>query len=153
VPQYRRILSHANMFLDSAVVHPWIDSCLDVPVERFWHVFRWMVPIYGALHFIPMILFKRAALVRHPARLLLRAAGGTARSAAFLGTFVVIYQCACQNLCFAAVAHNHYSIYVLEDSVVFIKAWRRAARSHTACNDLEGIVLSRRRSLWAITPC
>lgn len=74
-------------------VHPMIDSCLDVPADRFLAVFRWMVPIYGALHLIPMLLFKRKVVMKDPATMLLRAALGTARSSAFLGVFVVIYQC------------------------------------------------------------
>ncbi|KAI0355445.1 hypothetical protein OH77DRAFT_1403225 [Trametes cingulata] len=74
------------------VVHPDIDSCLTVQVAHFWEVFRWMLPIYGALHFIPMMLFRRRKFLERPARMLLRAALGTARSSAFLGVFVVIYQ-------------------------------------------------------------
>jgi len=51
-----------------------------------------MAPIYGALHFIPMLLFKRKAFLRDPLTMTLKAALGTGRSAAFLGTYVVIYQ-------------------------------------------------------------
>ncbi|KAI0329609.1 hypothetical protein GY45DRAFT_1304427 [Cubamyces sp. BRFM 1775] len=73
-------------------VHPDIDSCLTVQVAHFWEVFRWMLPIYGALHTIPMMLFRRKTFLQRPTRMLLRAALGTARSSAFLGVFVVIYQ-------------------------------------------------------------
>ena len=52
-----------------------------------------MMPVYSALHFIPMLLFKRQALKNAPLRVLLRTALGTARSATFLGAFVGIYQC------------------------------------------------------------
>ncbi|KZS87541.1 hypothetical protein SISNIDRAFT_491000 [Sistotremastrum niveocremeum HHB9708] len=82
-------------------VHPWLDRCLDVPLERFWTVFRWMIPVYGALHTIPMVLFKRHAVFQEPGKMFLRAFLGTGRSAAFLGTFVLIYQtyfCAKHNL-------------------------------------------------------
>ena len=75
-----------------AAVHPWLDSCYDVPLDRFVAVFKWMFPIYGALHFIPMVLFKRKQVFEEPMRMLLRAGWGTTRSAAFLGTFVIIYQ-------------------------------------------------------------
>ncbi|THH14186.1 hypothetical protein EW146_g6121 [Bondarzewia mesenterica] len=75
-----------------AAVHPSFDSCRDVPLDRFLSVFKWMLPIYGALHFIPMMLFKRKSFVQEPLKMLLRAGWGTTRSAAFLGTFVVIYQ-------------------------------------------------------------
>ncbi|OBZ70095.1 hypothetical protein A0H81_09796 [Grifola frondosa] len=60
-------------------------------IERLT-MFRWMLPIYGALHFVPMLLFRRSRVAREPLRMLLRAALGTARSSAFLGVFVIIYQ-------------------------------------------------------------
>lgn len=52
-----------------------------------------MAPMYGALHFIPMILFKRKKFFASPFKMILKAALGTLRSATFLGTFVAIYQC------------------------------------------------------------
>jgi len=64
-----------------------------VPFDRFIAVFKWMLPIYGALHLIPAVLFKRSAFFRNPWKMLLRAGWGTTRSSAFLGVFVVIYQC------------------------------------------------------------
>ncbi|KDQ15512.1 hypothetical protein BOTBODRAFT_108502 [Botryobasidium botryosum FD-172 SS1] len=75
-----------------SVIHPWMDSCRTVQLDRWVDVFRWIAPVYAALHFIPMILFKRRELMRKPLHMLLRATKGTARSSAFLGTFVVIYQ-------------------------------------------------------------
>ncbi|OCH90016.1 hypothetical protein OBBRIDRAFT_731675 [Obba rivulosa] len=74
------------------VTHPWLDSCMVVWPERILAVFRWMLPIYGALHFIPMLLFRRGRVVKAPARMFVRAALGTVRSSAFLGVFVAIYQ-------------------------------------------------------------
>lgn len=53
-----------------------------------------MLPIYGALHVIPMLLFRRQRVLKDPLHMLLRASWGTARSSAFLGVFVFIYQCA-----------------------------------------------------------
>ncbi|KAI8989851.1 hypothetical protein BD414DRAFT_536221 [Trametes punicea] len=73
-------------------VHPDIDSCITVQAAHFWEVFRWMLPIYGALHLIPMMLFRRRAFLERPAHMLFRTALGTARSSAFLGVFVIIYQ-------------------------------------------------------------
>ncbi|KAI0638621.1 hypothetical protein C8Q77DRAFT_1091963 [Trametes polyzona] len=75
-----------------AAVHPELDSCMVVQVAHFWEVFRWMLPIYGALHFIPMMLFRRQTFLKRPKDMLLRAALGTARSSAFLGVFVCIFQ-------------------------------------------------------------
>ncbi|KAF7432589.1 hypothetical protein PC9H_004531 [Pleurotus ostreatus] len=83
-----------------AAVHPAIDSCLSVPFDRFFEVFKWMLPIYGALHFIPAILFKRKEFFRQPLKMLLKAGWGTTRSSAFLGTFVIIYQ--------TAFCYKHY---------------------------------------------
>ncbi|KAL0950380.1 hypothetical protein HGRIS_010342 [Hohenbuehelia grisea] len=73
-------------------VHPAIDSCLSVPPQRFYEVFKWMLPIYGALHFVPAVLFKGRDFFKQPLKMLLKAGWGTARSSAFLGIFVIIYQ-------------------------------------------------------------
>ena len=75
-----------------AAVHPGFRSCLIVGPDRFVQVFLWMVPVYGALHFIPMLLFKRQRFLKEPWKMLLRAACGTTRSSAFLGVFVSLYQ-------------------------------------------------------------
>lgn len=74
------------------VVHPWLDTCTAVPVDRFFSVAKWMFPIYGALHLVPPILFKWKHFLEDPWRVITRAGVGTARSSAFLGVFVVIYQ-------------------------------------------------------------
>lgn len=76
-------------------VHPWLDSCLAVEVDRFFAVSKWMFPVYGALHFVPAVLFKPKAFLENPQRILARALLGTMRSSAFLGVFVCIYQCMC----------------------------------------------------------
>ncbi|KAG8219105.1 hypothetical protein J3R82DRAFT_4871 [Butyriboletus roseoflavus] len=74
------------------VVHPWVESCMAVPLPRLWTVFQWGFPIYGALHLIPLMLFKRSAFLSSPLRMLWRAVWGTIRSSAFLATFVAAYQ-------------------------------------------------------------
>ncbi|KAH9854900.1 hypothetical protein C2E23DRAFT_816063 [Lenzites betulinus] len=84
--------SYGMPFGPCEAVHPDIDSCVTVQFAHFWEVFRWMLPIYGALHFIPMMLFRRKTFMQRPARMMLRAAMGTARSSAFLGMFVMIFQ-------------------------------------------------------------
>lgn len=73
-------------------MHPALSSCASVPLDRFFAVFKWMLPIYGALHFIPAVLFKRKAFMEDPAKMLFKATTGSMRSSAFLGVFVVIYQ-------------------------------------------------------------
>lgn len=72
--------------------HPAQNTCWGMLIDRFLRVFRWMLPIYGALHFIPTILFKRKQFMKDPLQMLLKASWGTCRSSAFLGTFVIIYQ-------------------------------------------------------------
>jgi len=84
--------NHGERYGPCYMIHPWIDNCRNVPIDRFLSVFQWMLPIYGALHFIPMLLFKRKEVARNPAKMLLRAAFGTGRSTTFLATFVTIYQ-------------------------------------------------------------
>ena len=78
--------------------HPHIVSCAFAPIERFFAVFRWTLPIYGALHVVPMLLFKRSAVVRTPVPMVLRAGWGSTRSAAFLAAFVAIYQGAVESV-------------------------------------------------------
>lgn len=75
-----------------SAVHPALSSCASVPLDRFFAVFKWMLPIYGALHFVPAVLFKRKAFAEDPGKVLVRAGMGSLRSSAFLGVFVVIYQ-------------------------------------------------------------
>ncbi|KIY49135.1 hypothetical protein FISHEDRAFT_41969 [Fistulina hepatica ATCC 64428] len=75
-----------------AAIHPAVDRCPTLQVHRFVQVFRWMLPIYGALHLVPALLFRRHAFMKHPGAMLRRSAVGTLRSSAFLGTFVVICQ-------------------------------------------------------------
>ncbi|KAG1743628.1 uncharacterized protein EDB91DRAFT_1274155 [Suillus paluster] len=73
-------------------VHPWVESCTHVPLPRFLTVFKWAFPIYGALHFVPMILLKRHAFFKDPLHKLGRAGWATIRSSAFLATFIATYQ-------------------------------------------------------------
>lgn len=75
-----------------AAVHPALSSCTSVPLDRFFAVFKWMLPIYGALHFVPAVLFKRQAFTRDPGKVIVKAGLGSLRSSAFLGVFVIIYQ-------------------------------------------------------------
>ncbi|CAD6565887.1 MAG: hypothetical protein CYPHOPRED_000084 [Cyphobasidiales sp. Tagirdzhanova-0007] len=74
------------------LVHPWADSCMWTQVLRFKDVFAYIAPVYAALHFIPPILLRRKQFMNSPFSVLLRSLRGTARSSAFLSTFVVIFQ-------------------------------------------------------------
>ncbi|TFK43977.1 hypothetical protein BDQ12DRAFT_623280 [Crucibulum laeve] len=75
-----------------SAVHPAVSSCLNVPFDRFFAVSKWMLPIYGALHFVPAIVFRRKAFMQDPGKVLVKAGLGSMRSSAFLGAFVALYQ-------------------------------------------------------------
>ncbi|KAI6124218.1 hypothetical protein EDD16DRAFT_1691315 [Pisolithus croceorrhizus] len=92
-------------------IHPWVDSCLSVPIPRLMTVFKWAFPIYGALHFLPMMLFKRRAFLSRPTHMLGKAGIGTIRSSAFLAAFVASFQ--------SWVCLKHYIYEVLSSQKTF----------------------------------
>lgn len=53
---------------------------------------RWMLPVYSALHLIPMLVLRHKHVMRDPLGMLTKAAVGVFRSSSFLGLFVTIYQ-------------------------------------------------------------
>ncbi|CAK9784219.1 unnamed protein product [Cutaneotrichosporon oleaginosum] len=75
-----------------AVLHPWMDSCIMCDVQRFFQVFRFMLPVYGALHLIPPLVLRRHHFKNDPLRMLAKIIFGIVRSCSFLGFFVVINQ-------------------------------------------------------------
>jgi hypothetical protein len=79
-------------YVPCGTAHPAVSACSSVPLDRFFAVFKWMLPIYGALHFVPPILFKWKNFLKDPGAVIVRAGLGSIRSSAFLGVFVVIYQ-------------------------------------------------------------
>ncbi|KAF8489481.1 hypothetical protein F5888DRAFT_1746487 [Russula emetica] len=106
--------------------HPHILSCAYAPIERFSVVFRWTLPIYGALHVVPMLLFKRSAFAHAPGPMLLRAGWGSMRSAVFLAVFVAIYQgyfCGVQNVHRALVGRPHIPAWLLAAVVSKRRFW------------------------------
>jgi hypothetical protein len=40
------------------VLHPHLETCWSTLLDRFTHVFKWIPPIYYALHFLPPILLR-----------------------------------------------------------------------------------------------
>ncbi|KAF9000326.1 hypothetical protein BDQ17DRAFT_1360047 [Cyathus striatus] len=95
-----------------AAVHPAVASCAAVPMDRFWAVFKWMLPIYGALHFVPAVVFRWKRFLQDPMKVVLKASGGSLRSSAFLGVYVVIYQSAdiLLQTCFTPAPFPHLPI-------------------------------------------
>lgn len=91
-------------FAPCEIVHPWVDTCSWTAVDRWQEVFRWVMPVYGALQVIPAILLRRKLFMNDPKRILLKAFIGTMRSSAFLATYVTIFQglvCSQRNIYYA----------------------------------------------------
>lgn len=42
----------------SELLHPPFDSCNYTFIERFYRVFRNMLPVYTSLHLVPMLLLR-----------------------------------------------------------------------------------------------
>jgi len=74
------------------VIHPWIDGCNNTAIERFSKVFKSMLPVYGTLHFVPMLLLRTEHLKREPVKMLTKTTIATMKSGAFLASFVMLYQ-------------------------------------------------------------
>ncbi|KAI9508117.1 hypothetical protein F5148DRAFT_980304 [Russula earlei] len=105
-----------------AMTHPHVPRCLSVPQDRILTVARWMLPVYGALHFVPLFFFKRAAFARAPRRMALRAAWGTTRSTAFLALTVVMYQA-----WFCGMQNAHRALTALRARGSVVPSWLLAA--------------------------
>ena len=63
-----------------------------------------MLPVYGALHTIPPILFRSKAFRKNPSAVLTKSFLGTLRSCSFLASFVVLFQglvCSQRNIYYA----------------------------------------------------
>jgi hypothetical protein len=61
-------------------------------IERFYQVFKNMLPVYGSLHIVPMLLLRTKHLLKDPVALTSKTLVATLRSGAFLSVFVSLYQ-------------------------------------------------------------
>lgn len=43
---------------NSEILHPWVDGCHATAFDRFTKVFKSFLPVYGTLHFVPMLLLR-----------------------------------------------------------------------------------------------
>lgn len=84
--------SYGNPYAGCAAIHPLRVSCRKDALIRFYEVWKWVFPVYGALHFVPALLFRRARFIKEPLSMFLRTLWGSSRSSAFLGAFVMIYE-------------------------------------------------------------
>ncbi|KAL0090897.1 hypothetical protein J3Q64DRAFT_1707611 [Phycomyces blakesleeanus] len=85
-------LSSLPVVTPCEAVHPWMDSCNSTAIERFSLVFKSMMPVYGTLHFVPLLLLRTKSVLESPVKMLSRTAINTIKSGAFLASFVSIYQ-------------------------------------------------------------
>ncbi|KAL9713245.1 hypothetical protein Ac2012v2_004485 [Leucoagaricus gongylophorus] len=74
-----------------SAIHPTVSVCSYAPLDGFFSVFKWVLPVYGALHFIP-ILFKWKNFLKDPGSVIVRAGLGSMRSSAFMCFLVVTNQ-------------------------------------------------------------
>ncbi|KAG8987738.1 hypothetical protein FRB93_004398 [Tulasnella sp. JGI-2019a] len=79
-------------FASCSAIHPHYNSCTKTGLMRLYEVAKWIAPMYGALHFIPMLVFRRKIFANAPLKMTIKALLGTLRSSTFLGAFVMIYQ-------------------------------------------------------------
>jgi len=119
-----------------AMTHPHVPRCISVPQGRFLTVARWIFPVYGALHFVPLFFFKRAALVRAPGRMALRAAWGTMRSTAFLSLAVVMYQA-----WFCGMQNAHRAVAALRAREPAVPAWLLEAVVSRPAHWIGGVIM------------
>ena len=81
-----------NHHVPCELIHPWENSHLWSPVDRFVEVTRWILPVYMTLHFVPAVFLRMRAFRKDPIRVFLRSLFGSVRSSSFLGFFVIIFQ-------------------------------------------------------------
>lgn len=57
--QYQPKPTYPSLSLqNSEILHPWVDGCHATAFDRFTKVFKSFVPVYGTLHFVPMLLLR-----------------------------------------------------------------------------------------------
>lgn len=74
------------------VLHPWVDGCNATAFDRFTNVFKSFIPVYGTLHFVPMLLLRTQHFKKDPVNMLSKTTIATLKSGAFLATFITLYQ-------------------------------------------------------------
>ncbi|KAI8822204.1 uncharacterized protein EV422DRAFT_526037 [Fimicolochytrium jonesii] len=89
-----------------SVLHPSSASCLTYNAQLWPTIFRDIGPVYLALNFVPLLLFKPKVLLHDPVNVTKRNLVATARSAVFLAAFISIFQvmiCAQRNLALSSL--------------------------------------------------
>ncbi|CAJ0755136.1 12636_t:CDS:10 [Entrophospora sp. SA101] len=82
------------------------NSCTYTTTERFYQVFKTIVPVYATLNFVPMIALKFAQFMKDPKSLIKKGTANTVRSSVFLATFIASYQ---SQMCLHPIFIEHKS--------------------------------------------
>lgn len=77
-------------FPTCALSHPWTTNHAKASVFNFWSRWKWILPVYLTLYFVPTVFLRPKTLLRSPKTALTRVLTGSARSSAFLAAYIVI---------------------------------------------------------------
>jgi len=115
-----------------ALVHPRFDSCKYTIVERFYKVFKPILPVYAALNTVSMLVLGLKLFIKNPKHTTYKASFNTIRSSIFLAMFVTGYQtqvCLHRNLVKTGYKWNSKYFYWLAGFItslsIFIENKRR----------------------------
>ncbi|KXS09424.1 hypothetical protein M427DRAFT_64158 [Gonapodya prolifera JEL478] len=73
------------------LLHPQDGNCVRYDVGLWGKVFVGIFPVYVALNYIPLVLFRTKSLLKHPLPLILKTLRSTVQSSVFLAFYVTIY--------------------------------------------------------------
>ncbi|CAG8501558.1 8173_t:CDS:2 [Ambispora leptoticha] len=121
-----------------AIIHPTTDSCIYTDIERFYKVFKDILPVYTALNTVSIPLDR-----------IQKSAFNTVRSSAFLATFVSGYLteiCLHRNLVTAGlIAWDHKYLYWITGFITSLSIFLEDKRRRT---DLALYVLPKAAESW-----
>ncbi|EJF62222.1 hypothetical protein DICSQDRAFT_169253 [Dichomitus squalens LYAD-421 SS1] len=75
-----------------AVMHPAMTSCLAYPPMFLWDRFKWMLPVYAAVHSATLLLMRPTLLVKYPVRTMLSATFAIGRTSIMQALNPTVYQ-------------------------------------------------------------
>ncbi|CAG8522836.1 5378_t:CDS:2 [Ambispora gerdemannii] len=132
-----------------ALIHSSSDSCMYADVERFYKVFKDILPIYTALNTVSMLVFKTKDFFQNPLDRIQKSVFNTVRSSAFLSTFVSGYLteiCFHRNLVnYGLTAWDHKYLYWITGFITSLSIFLEDKRRRT---DLALYVLPKAAESW-----
>jgi len=122
-----------------SILHAGQDVCHHQWSKTFVDAAKRSLPLYTAVTFVPMLILRFWAVVRHPIDSLLRGTFSVARSTTFLSSFVTIYMFTC---CMhrRAFARDHRAVYWVAG---FVSAWTILMEQKSRRSELALYVLPR----------